>query len=413
MKITRPAAWALLSAAMVTAPGVAVAKKDDAAQAAPAAKQPKVSSGAQKDIVALDKAVKAKDAANIPALVAAAKAAAKTADDKYIVAQLSLSAAIDAQNKPGMLEALQGTVDSGFLSPADQFPFYLNIGKLQYDAKNFAAASTALEKALQIDPKHIETLAALSDTRNQLKHYPEALAALRQAISLKAASGVKADEAWYRRATALAYNNKLPGVTDLSIDWVKAYPSKTSWSDALRIYQQGKAMDPVTAIDVSRLSYTVGAMQSENDYYRYAQAANTKGFPGEAKAVLDAGFAAGVISKASPTFGPLYASVSTKAQGDKASLAAASKTALAAPAAKQAVVIGDAYYGYGDYAQAISLYRAALTKTGVDKDLVNLHLGMALAKSGDKAGAKAALEAVAGAQADTAKLWLTYLALAA
>jgi len=183
--------------------------------------------------------------------------------------------------------------------------------------------------------------------------------------------------------------------------------------NALRIYQQGKAMDPVTAIDVSRLSYSVGAMQSENDYYRYAQAANTKGFPGEAKAVLDAGFAAGVISKASPTFGPLYASVSTKAQGDKASLAAASKTALAAPAAKQAVVIGDAYYGYGDYAQAISLYRAALTKTGVDKDLVNLHLGMALAKSGDKAGAKAALEAVAGAQADTAKLWLTYLALAA
>ena len=42
-------------------------------------------------------------------------------------------------------------------------------------------------------------------------------------------------------------------------------------------------------------------------------------------------------------------------------------------------------------------------------DLANLHLGMALARSGDKAGATAALNAVTGPRADIAKYWLLYV----
>jgi len=53
----------------------------------------------------------------------------------------------------------------------------------------------------------------------------------------------------------------------------------------------------------------------------------------------------------------------------------------------------------------------ALQKGGVDADEVNTHLGIALAKSGDKAGAKAAFDAVKGApRAGIAGLWNAYLA---
>ena len=41
--------------------------------------------------------------------------------------------------------------------------------------------------------------------------------------------------------------------------------------------------------------------------------------------------------------------------------------------------------------------------------VANLHIGMALARAGDKAGATAALNAVTGPRADIAKFWLTYL----
>ena len=73
------------------------------------------------------------------------------------------------------------------------------------------------------------------------------------------------------------------------------------------------------------------------------------------------------------------------------------------------MVTGDAYLGYGEYAKAAELYRAALTKSGVDTNLANLRLGIALARSGDKAGATAAFNAVTGPRADIAKYWLLYL----
>jgi hypothetical protein len=73
------------------------------------------------------------------------------------------------------------------------------------------------------------------------------------------------------------------------------------------------------------------------------------------------------------------------------------------------VRIGDRYYAMGRYAKAVDAYRQALGKSGVDANVANLHIGMALARSGDKAGATAAFNAVTGPRADLAKYWLMYL----
>ena len=56
------------------------------------------------------------------------------------------------------------------------------------------------------------------------------------------------------------------------------------------------------------------------------------------------------------------------------------------------------------------MYRQALSKGGVDKDEVNTHLGIALARSGDKAGAQTAFAAVTTEpRAGIASLWTTWL----
>jgi hypothetical protein len=109
-------------------------------------------------------------------------------------------------------------------------------------------------------------------------------------------------------------------------------------------------------------------------------------------------------------FRDTYTLASGRIAADRASLAAAEKAALAGAAAKGAMSTGDAYLGYGDYAKAAAMYRAALTKSGADTSLANLRLGIALGRSGDKAGATAALNAVTGPRAGIAKLWLAWLA---
>jgi len=373
-------------------------------------KGPAVSNAARKEILALQTAVNAKDVATIPTALAAAKAKAKTKDDNYVIAKLQLKAAADANDMNGMAQAAEAVLASGYAAAPEQSTLGLALGKIYYNDKAYAKAVPALERALQIDPNNAEIIETLAYTRSSMGQPAEGVALLRKAIAGRLAAGQKAEETWYKRALKMSYDAKLPGTPAIALEWVAAYPSPKNWRDAIVIYQSSSGLGDAALLDTMRLARVAGALQGENDYYRYTNTLVTKGFPGEAKAVLDEGFAGNKVNKSSPALGPVYALASSRSQGDRASLAASATAAKAAADAKKAMVTAEAYYGYGDYAQAADLYRAALTKSGVDKDLANLRLGMALVGAGDKAGATAAFNAVGGAQAPVAKLWLTYTA---
>jgi hypothetical protein len=132
-----------------------------------------------------------------------------------------------------------------------------------------------------------------------------------------------------------------------------------------------------------------------------------------AKAVLEEGIAAKAVDPNKSPFKEMIQQANAKSAGEAAGLDSAAAKGVGASTAKAALAAGDLLYGYGQYAKAAELYRAALTKSGADASLINLHLGMALARSGDKAGATTALNAVTGARAEIAKYWLTYLSTAA
>lgn len=372
-------------------------------------KQPNISNAARKEIIELQTAVNAKDTANIPAKAQAALAKAKTDDDRYVIGKLQLKAAVDANDNAAIIQAIETTIASNAAPPAELISLYTNLGKLQYNAKAYDKAGTALEAALQRDPANVDAIVTLAETRNAQGRAAEGVGLIQKAIGAKLAAGQKPDENWYKRAVKLSFDAKLPVAPAIARDWVAAYPNAKNWRDAIRIYQSTSQLDDAALLDTMRLARATGALQGENDYFRYTNTLMTKGFPGEAKAVLEQGFSSNSIDKSKATFSQLYSLASTRSQGDRASLAATATAAKAAPDAKKAMVTAEAYYGYGDYQQAADLFRTALGKSGVDKDQANLRLGMALAQSGDKAGAEAALKATGGIHAETAKLWLTYL----
>jgi hypothetical protein len=101
--------------------------------------------------------------------------------------------------------------------------------------------------------------------------------------------------------------------------------------------------------------------------------------------------------------------IGPRSQGDRASLGGEESRAMSGASGSLALKLADAYAGYRDYPKAITLYRAALQKGGVDANLVNTRLGIALASSGDRAGAEAAFKAVTGPRAELANLWLAWL----
>jgi tetratricopeptide (TPR) repeat protein len=373
------------------------------------AKGPAVSGAARKEILALQTAVNAKDAATIPTALAAARAKAKTKDDNYVIAKLQLKAAADANDVSAMAQGAEAVLASGYAAAPEQATLGLALGKIYYNAKTYDKAAAALERALQLDPNNSELIETLAYTRSAMGQPAEGVAMLRKAIAGRLAAGQKPEETWYKRALKMSYDAKLPGTPAIAVEWVAAYPSPKNWRDAIVIYQNASGLGDAALIDSMRLARATGALQGENDYYRFTNTLVGKGFPGEAKAVLEEGFAANKVNKGSSALGPVYALAASRSQGDRASLAASATAAKAAADAKKAMVTAEAYYGYGDYAQSADLYRVALTKAGVDKDLANLRLGMALTGAGDKAGATAAFNAAGGAQLPVAKLWLTYL----
>lgn len=376
--------------------------------ATPALCQAGISKGARTALIGLQTAVVAKDTANIPARLAAAQAVAKSNDDRCFIGQMQMKAAVDANDLKSVPAALEAQLASGSVPPARVAGLYETLAKMQFEKGAFAEAERSYERALALAPGRADAVIMLGETKFKQNRAADALPLYQKAIGIELAAGRKPAESWYKRSVAVAHGAGSPLTASLARDWVKAYPSPTSWRDAITLYAQSAGASDATLVDLYRLQRQTRSLKGEADHARYADVLIAKGFPGEAKAMLEESFTANAVDRNRASIKSFYALATTKAAGDRASLDGQAKAALASPAAKQAMVLGEAYFGYGDYAKAAEMIRAAQRKSGVDAELANLRLGMALAASGDKAGANAALALVTGPRAEIARYWHVY-----
>jgi tetratricopeptide (TPR) repeat protein len=400
---------ALLAAFLFTAaaPVPALAAKQQPAAAAQPQLQP--SKEARPALAALQKAVTEKRTAEIPALAQAALAVAKTPVDRYFAYQLQLQPALDAKNDPALLAAMEGMIATGVPTGSQLANLQFNAARLNFNAGATDKAAAQIEAAVALDANNANHHLILGEVRNRQKRPAEAVAAMQKAMALQQQAGQPVDQKVADRTLAIAYNARLPIARDLAVAQVKRAPTAKNWRTAIKIYEQGSGLTAADKIDLFRLQRATSSFEGEGDYFPYVDALMTRGLPGEAKAVLDEAFAANKLDRSKNPWKEMHSSVTARVATDRASLAAGERTALAAATSRPALNTGDAFLSYGDYARAIALYRAALKKPGVDADLANLRLGIALVRSGDRAGATTAFNAVKGSRAGIAQMWLTYL----
>lgn len=406
MKLMTTTAIALAAAAFA-APAAAQAP---AAPAAAPEKKIVLSKEAGKAIIDLQKSVQANDTANIPAKLAAAKAVAKSADDKFAIGQLQRQAAIAADDLAGIADSTEYLASSNYLSGDVVASLYNAAGIKYFNAKDFARAVAMFQKGTAADSKNFDSVRLLGEAKNSLGQTGEAATLMQRSLQMARAAGQKPVEGDYKRAVSVAYNAKLPIAVDLGRMWASAYPNAESWRNSIAIYRNMMRPGVQGSLDLLRLARAAGGLSTAGDYSLYATAAAEQGNFGEAQSVIDEGLAAQRINTGDPVIRDTIAGLKTKPKAGAAELNASAK---AAQSGSSLIKIADRFYGIGDYARAAELYREAIAKGGADADLANLHLGMALARSGDKAGAATALKAVGGAQAEIAKYWLLYVGGAA
>ena len=369
-------------------------------------KKIKLSGKAQKAIVDLQNAVNKADYASVPAKLAAAKAVASTADDKYAIGQLQLKAALAQKDNTAMAAAIDTIATSGFVDAATGSKLYASLGTTLYNAKQFAPAAAAFQKAATLDPNNVEVYSLLGEAKFAQGQKAEAASDFQRALQLQTASGQKPNADLIKRAVSVAYEARSPLAVQLGREWIAAYPNPESWRNAIAIYRNMNHPDVEGTLDLLRLMQATGALTTAGDYALFAEASADQMNYNEAQAVIDAGIAAKLVDPASARFKEIVSGLKAKQKATAADLEAAVKMS---PSTPNLLRIGDRYYGMGNYSKAAEIYKQVLAKPDADKEVANLHLGFALARAGDKAGATAALNAVTGARSDIAKYWLLYV----
>jgi tetratricopeptide (TPR) repeat protein len=367
-------------------------------------------------LAAADAAVTSKNWAPVQALLPAAQAAARGNDAKYLVTRVQYQIATGSGDRDAQERAANALLLNS-ATPADeaaQLRTTLSIiqngrAEAAFAAQDYATAERIYRQLLQASPTDERLLRNLRIIQERSGNTAGALQGIQQEIQAAEASGQRAPEALYQRAWQVPYRagQRAAAMTALQ-SLLRAYPTAANWRQAVDLVRETTGRENQSMLDTYRFARAVNVVKPA-EYLPLAQTLDQAGLPGETKAVIDAGVAAGAVQGNQADVVRLMGVTNRRIGEDRAGLPGQIQQARSAANGRQARIAGDVLYGYGRYAEAAELYRLALTKGGEDANLINTRLGASLAMAGQRAGAETALRAVTGTRAELASLWLAWL----
>lgn len=423
---------AALAAALMMGLGgfVFVAPANAKKEAKPKADVYKLSNEVRVAAQAAQAALTAKDLVTAETSVAAMEAASKTDDDKYISQSYRLqleankiSAAGNENRNETSLAAPLDALIANPRTPKEEVPRFTYMrANIAFNSKQYGQAVTGYQRAKELG--YTDPLLQLQLAKSKILGGDTVggVADLETAAAADRAAGRPVQEGIYTYAiTSLQKTNDVAATQRWTRAWLHAYGTPKNWRTAIYVFGfQGagaKRINKRQRVDLFRLMRTANALADQADYLEYADNVFTIGLASETQAVVNEGLKNGKIQAGNITGKQLLADAANQLRTE-GSLASQEAKARASTSGKLAADTGDFSLGNANYAKAVEMYRLALEKngtntnaaTGIDTDEVNTHLGIALANSGDKAGAKAAFAAVKLApRTEIATLWTTWV----
>lgn len=392
----------------------ALAAKEKPAKQAPL----KLSPEFQKQAAPVQKALEDVKAnpASVPAVKAQVEqlfAAATTPDDKFVAGQFAVSLGSTAQDPALQRKGINAMLESGKSPASEQGKLNFYAGQLAYQAKDYAAARTSLEAAIQAGYTENDPQTLLAEIYLAEGNSAQGLGMLQQSIDKMKAAGQVAPESYYRRGLLAAYNAKsVQQASGFASGLVQNYPNTKNWGIAITIIREIAGIPNQDMVDLLRLMGRTNSYNETRDYLEYIEAADPRRLPGEVTQILQAGTAAGKLPATDPTVSDAKTIAGQRLAADKAELPSLDKAARAANAtAITALASGDAFLSYGEAAKAEALYQIALTKAGVDQPRALTRLGIAQVDQGKYADAQATFAKITtGPRKSIAELWSAYAA---
>jgi hypothetical protein len=178
------------------------------------------------------------------------------------------------------------------------------------------------------------------------------------------------------------------------------------WKLLLKLAERSRGLSDHNTLDVNRIRFLTGNIETKDDYTLLAQLALQLGNAAEAQSVIEKGVAAKIMTDDRST--RLLNLAKTQAAANAANLQKNIAAAQAQPQGDALVKVGEDMIGQGKAKDAIGIIQQGMKKPLKDQANAQMRLGQAYLAAGQKADAQKAFAAVKTPDKDAtiAHLWL-------
>jgi hypothetical protein len=343
----------------------------------------------------------------------AAAAAGGNANAEFVVLQMRAAIATESGDKALASRSIADLLASGRLSHEQELGYIKSEVGYAAEMKNFPAAIGWLNRYFKAGGNEPAMHDYLINVTYQSKDYAGAakLESAQIAAELHARR-VPTEAQLDLLAACYRAENDTAGFQSAMTNLAYYYPKPDYWENLIHIVQTrpGGLSDRLT-LDIERFELAIGLLKTPEQYMELTELALQGPLPGEAKRVVDKGYADGVLGtgpqaarekRLADLVAKLYAT----------ELPALPKREAAAQAERDGnplVALGEEYVSYDQFPKGIALIEAGIAKDQLrHPEDTKLHLGLAYLRSGDKAKAIQVLRSVGGNEGagEIAKLWV-------
>lgn len=339
----------------------------------------------------------------------------RSAYENFVLDQLRGGAAAGAGDNATALRSFEAVVTSGRLAPSETLKIVEGLAGTSYRMKDYARAAKWARRYLHDGGQNPHVRQLLAGALYQQSDYSGAAQTLQALVGADIAAGsAPAEEALRLLAASQAKQGDDKGYRHTLDQLLRYHPSAAYWRERIQRLQRESGFDPLLLVDSYRLLFAVGAMQDAPEYTSLAELALQANLPAEARAVLDTGFAAGVLGAGpdAATHLALRQRVDKLAADDAKQLARAPDPGPDASADLR-VATGLALATEGHTERGIALVEQGLAQGHLTQPAkVRLRLAWISAQAGRTDAARAILQSLQGRDdslGEIARLWLIYL----
>jgi tetratricopeptide (TPR) repeat protein len=338
------------------------------AGAADAPKGPTISRSISKELSDGQKALQAGQfAEGLKHLEAAEAVTPLTPFDHKTIDELKAYAYGKMNNYKSAGEAYEAAIATGATTPEETLRYEKAVFQVALQLQQYPKAIEYGKKLIDADAANADTYAMITQVYYLQKDCKDAIIWADKSIAFVRKAGETPKENLYQFKLSCAFDsNDIPATKAVLEDLIRLNGKTDYWNKLLRFELQDEK-DDRNSLMIYRIMYNTNSMSSGGYYVEMAQLlADAPALPGEAEAVLEKGIASGTIgADQKDRVTRLQGALKTRADADKKGLPEFATEAAKSASGDLSVKLGEVYYGFGDYQNAVTAINAGLAKGGV------------------------------------------------